>query len=110
MKRIVHYINQFYAGIGGEEKADQTPFSGEKIMGPGMGLAKEFGDRAHIVRTVVCGDGYYGEHTEAARTRCLELIEATTTYSSPGPPSTPDGTASPAATLQPLRRGRASPP
>ncbi len=74
MKRIVHYINQFYAGIGGEEKADQTPFSGERVMGPGMGLAKEFGDRAHIVRTVVCGDGYYGEHTEAARTRCLELI------------------------------------
>lgn len=74
MKRIVHYINQFYAGIGGEEKADQTPFFEEKVMGPGMGLAKAFGDGAHIVRTVVCGDGYYGEHTEEARTRCLGMI------------------------------------
>ncbi|MDK6729411.1 glycine/sarcosine/betaine reductase selenoprotein B family protein, partial [Aerococcus urinae] len=25
-KRVVHYINQFYAGIGGEEKADTKPF------------------------------------------------------------------------------------
>ena len=23
--RVVHYINQFYAGIGGEEKADYMP-------------------------------------------------------------------------------------
>ena len=23
--RIVHYINQFFAGIGGEEKADHRP-------------------------------------------------------------------------------------
>ena len=23
--KIVHYINQFFAGIGGEEKADYTP-------------------------------------------------------------------------------------
>ena len=23
--RIVHYINQFFANIGGEEKADQIP-------------------------------------------------------------------------------------
>ncbi len=74
MKRIVHYINQFYAGIGGEEKADRTPFFEDKVIGPGMGLAKEFGDRAQIVRTVVCGDSYYGEHTEEARRQCLEMI------------------------------------
>lgn len=24
--KIVHYINQFYAGIGGEEKANTEPF------------------------------------------------------------------------------------
>ena len=23
--KVVHYVNQFYAGIGGEEKADITP-------------------------------------------------------------------------------------
>ena len=37
-KRIVHYLNQFYAGIGGEDMADVTPSTHEKVMGPGMAL------------------------------------------------------------------------
>ena len=74
MKRVVHYINQFYAGIGGEEKADQTPFFKEEVIGPGMGLAKELGEGAKIVGTVVCGDSYYGNNTDAAREECLKLI------------------------------------
>ena len=53
MKRVVHYINQFYAGIGGEEKADQTPFFKEELIGPGVGLAKELGDGAKIVGTEI---------------------------------------------------------
>ena len=36
--KIVHYINQFFAGIGGEEKADYTPELREGVVGPGMGL------------------------------------------------------------------------
>ena len=76
MIRVVHYINQFYAGIGGEDKADQIPLSMDKILGPGVGLQKELGDKGEIVGTVVCGDGFYGEHTEEARAKCLELIRA----------------------------------
>ena len=38
MIRVVHYINQFYAGIGGEEKADIKPEVREGFVGPGMGL------------------------------------------------------------------------
>ena len=74
MKRVVHYINQFYAGIGGEEKADQTPFFKEELIGPGVGLAKELGEDAKIVGTVVCGDSYYGNNTDKAREECLKLI------------------------------------
>ncbi|HEY7586503.1 MAG TPA: glycine/sarcosine/betaine reductase selenoprotein B family protein, partial [Candidatus Deferrimicrobiaceae bacterium] len=29
--RIVHYVNQFFGGVGGEEKADCKPFT---IQGP----------------------------------------------------------------------------
>lgn len=75
MKRVVHYINQFYAGIGGEDKADQTPFSKEGVIGPGMGLKKELGSDAEIVGTVVCGDTYYGNNMDAARAECLKLIK-----------------------------------
>ena len=33
MKRIVHYLNQFYGQIGGEEFADQEPILREGIVG-----------------------------------------------------------------------------
>lgn len=64
-KRVVHYINQFYAGIGGEEKADTTPFKEDGAKGPGLGLNGAIAANAEIVGTVVCGDGYFNEHEEA---------------------------------------------
>ena len=36
--RVVHYINQFFANIGGEEKADMEPEVREGIVGPGLAL------------------------------------------------------------------------
>jgi betaine reductase len=74
--KAVHYINQFYAGIGGEEKADHEPEARKGAVGPGAQLAKLMGAEAEVVGTVICGDGYYGEHTEEARARCLELIKS----------------------------------
>ena len=74
--RVVHYINQFYAGIGGEEKADCPPEIREGFVGPGMGLNGAFGNEAEIVATVICGDGYYGEHTDEARADCLEMVKS----------------------------------
>ncbi len=38
--RVIHYINQFFGGIGGEEKADVTPEVRDGVVGPGMALAK----------------------------------------------------------------------
>ena len=77
--RIVHYINQFYAGKGGEDKADHKPESVTGPVGPGTEIArllKELGGEAEIVGTVICGDSYYGENLEAAQAACLAMIEA----------------------------------
>lgn len=74
MIRVVHYINQFFAGIGGEEKADWQPEARTGAVGPGAAFAAALGDQAEIAGTVVCGDGYYGERTDEARDRCLALI------------------------------------
>ena len=63
-KRIVHYLNQFYAGIGGEDMADVAPSVEEKVMGPGMALKAAFGEDAEIVATVICGDNYFGSNLE----------------------------------------------
>lgn len=73
--RIVHYINQFYAGVGGEEKADHKPEVRNGFVGPGMQIDKLFGDNGSVVATIICGDGYYGEHTDEARIACFNMIK-----------------------------------
>jgi glycine reductase complex component B subunit gamma len=62
--RIVHYLNQFFGGIGAEEHAG-TPFEvREGAVGPGKLLEQLLGDGAEVVMTVVCGDNYAVEHQE----------------------------------------------
>jgi glycine reductase len=56
--KVVHYINQYFAGVGGEEKADIKPEVREGPVGPAVGLQKELGLDAEIVATVFCGDSY----------------------------------------------------
>lgn len=75
MIRVVHYINQFYAGIGGEEKADIKPEVREGFVGPGMGLNGMFKGEAQIVATVICGDSYFNENIEEAKAEIIEMIK-----------------------------------
>jgi len=72
--KIIHYINQFYGGIGGEDKADFRPVIHEGFVGPGMGLNAIFKDEAEIVATVVCGDTYFTENMDEATAEVLKLI------------------------------------
>lgn len=75
MIRVVHYINQFYGGIGGEEKADIKPEVREGIVGPGMALKAALGNDAEIVATVICGDSYFNENIEEASSEVLEMVK-----------------------------------
>lgn len=58
--RIVHYINQFFAGKGGEDSATEPPSSHDGAVGPGRKLAQLLGDDFTIVTTVWCGDDHAG--------------------------------------------------
>lgn len=71
--RVMHYLNQFFAGIGGEEKADVSVGSREGPVGPGKRLQNLFGDSAEIVVTTYCGDNYFNEHTETALSAILQI-------------------------------------
>ncbi len=53
--RIVHYINQFFGGIGGEERADTPPEARAGAVGPGRALRQALGAAAEIAGTVICG-------------------------------------------------------
>ncbi len=72
--KVVHYLNQFFAGVGGEEKADTPPASREGPTGPGIALDKAFGDDAEVIGTVYCGDNYIAEQGEPATDQVIELI------------------------------------
>lgn len=72
--RVVHYVNQFFAGLGGEEEAVVPPALQEGPMGPGRALQRFLGDDAELVATVYCGDTYFGEHPDAATEQVLDLI------------------------------------
>lgn len=76
MIRVVHYINQFYAGIGGEEKADIKPEVREGFVGPGMGLNGLLKPQGvEIVATVICGDSYFNENMDQAKAEVIEMIK-----------------------------------
>lgn len=74
--RVVHYINQFYAGIGGEEQANIKPQTLIGPIGPGTALNIAFDGQAEIVGTVICGDSYFNENLESAQKVILEMIQA----------------------------------
>ncbi|MBM7561650.1 glycine reductase [Fusibacter tunisiensis] len=75
--RVVHYINQFFAGIGGEEKADIKPQVLSDLPPISVQLNKLLGEDAEIVSCVVCGDSYFNENLDQAKTEVLALIKTT---------------------------------
>ncbi len=72
--RVVHYLNQFFGQIGGEDKADITPFSQDGPVGPGTALEKALSDDMPIVGTVICGDTYFNENIDTATEEVIALI------------------------------------
>ena len=75
MVRAVHYLNQFFAGLGGSEAAVTPPTRLDGPVGPGRGLAAEL-QGIEIAATLACGDDYFAEHEEDALAQLLGLLEA----------------------------------
>lgn len=75
MIRVVHYINQFFGQIGGEEKANVVPEIREGVVGPGMALKQALKGEAEIVATVICGDTYFNENIETATAKIIGMIK-----------------------------------
>ena len=71
--KAVHYLNQFFAGLGGEEQAGTPATRLEGTVGPGRGLAAQL-EGVEIVATLACGDDYFAEHEEEALAVLLGLL------------------------------------
>ncbi|MBT3272815.1 MAG: glycine/betaine/sarcosine/D-proline family reductase selenoprotein B [Spirochaetales bacterium] len=74
MVRIVHYINQFFAGIGGEEKGASPLDFCEGPKGPGIGIAQAAGETLEIVRTIWCGDNLINQSQDEILGEIEKLI------------------------------------
>lgn len=72
--RVVHYLNQFFGQLGGEDKADMPFLLKEGPIGPGAGLQGILGEKGDVVATIICGDNYFAERLETAPKEALELI------------------------------------
>ena len=73
--KVVHYINQFFANIGGEEMAHVAPELREGCVGPGMALNTAWKGEAEITATIVCGDSYFAEHEADAKKQVLDWVK-----------------------------------
>jgi glycine reductase len=67
--KVVHYLNQFFAGLGGEEAASHEPVRIEGSVGPGRALGLQ------VSVTLACGDDHFGEHEAEALTTLLGWLE-----------------------------------
>lgn len=65
--RIVHYLNQFFAGIGGEAAANRPVDIHREPLGAGRLLAAALGGDGRIVATLIAGDNYFSDARQAAR-------------------------------------------
>ena len=70
--RVVHYLNAFFGGLGGEEEAHTPVRVQPGALGPGRLLEQALAHQGQIIATIMCGDGYFADHEEAV----VEQVQA----------------------------------
>ena len=72
--RVVHFLNQFFGGIGGEEHANTPVQVKEGPVGPGRALQQALGEDGEVVATIVSGDNYFNEEKAKAAATVREAL------------------------------------
>ena len=75
MIRIVHIVNQFFAGIGGEDKADMAVEAVEGVVGAARGVQAQLAERGQVIATIYFGDNHFHEHKDEALAAILAGLE-----------------------------------
>jgi betaine reductase len=74
--RVVHYLNQFFGGQGGEEAANMLPRIQDGAVGPGRLLEQVLGNNARVVHTIIAGDNYAAENLESLTELVVNQVKA----------------------------------
>jgi betaine reductase len=72
--QVIHYLNQFFAGRGGEEQAGARPEWLDGPRGPGKLLERVAPD-LEVLATVTAGDNFMAESLSSAVDEIVTLIE-----------------------------------
>ena len=72
--RVVQYLNQFFGGIGGEDKANTPPQLRCGPVGAGRALQAALGQVGGVVSTIICGDNFFVDEQESAATTLEQLL------------------------------------
>lgn len=72
---VLHYLNQFFGGIGGEEAADLPIQVRDGPVGPGRLLQRNLARTGEVVATIVGGDNYVAENRDRARVSFREALD-----------------------------------
>ncbi len=73
MLKAIHYINQFFGQVGGEDMADYEP----EIRTGTVGCTQIFNSLAkdvEVTHTIICGDNFMASRTDEALARILAML------------------------------------
>ena len=73
---VLHYLNPFFAGIGGEECNDRGPQVEPGSRGPGRLLDQLLGIRGKVVATLICGDNFFTGHESEVTAALAGAVKA----------------------------------
>lgn len=75
MAKILHYLNQFFAQIGGEEKAGQEVVFIPRPVGLGTEIHYSLKRYGVEFATIACGDNYFHEQEKVALRSIAEILD-----------------------------------
>jgi len=64
--KVVYFVNQFFGGVGAEEKANIPVEVKKGPIGPARLFQQLLGDGGTVEATIICGDNYFNEQREQA--------------------------------------------
>jgi glycine reductase len=73
--RVVHYLNQFFAGLGGEDMANIPPRVQDGPVGSGRALQQTLKAEGTVVATLICGDNYLNEARDQALAAITDTLQ-----------------------------------
>ncbi len=72
--KAIHYINQFFGQVGGEDAADSKPIFHDSIIGCSQ-MLNSLMPNVEVTNTIVCGDNYITNHTGDALEEIFAFLD-----------------------------------